>query len=59
MARITVSKNIQVVIQAVHLSAGRLKSVGDTHVALPASHKLGYLNDRQMSRSGAQRYSYS
>ena len=54
-----VSKIYKVVIQAVHLSAGWRKSVRGTCVALPASHKLGYLNGRQMSQNGAQRYSYS
>ena len=59
MARIMVNKNIQVVIQAVQLSASLAKERGGTRIALPAFHKLGYLNDRQMSQNGAQRYSYS
>ena len=32
------------------------KSVGGTHVPLPAFYKVGYLNGRQMSQSGAERY---
>jgi len=59
MARITVSKNIQVIIQASISQRCWRKECEGTHVALPASHKLGYLNDRRMSRSGVERYSCS
>ena len=59
MARITTAKYTGSNTSRASLSGLAKERRGGTRVALPAFHKLGYLNGRQMSQNGAQSYSYS